>query len=82
MKEITKFPFYKIEEMNKEFFVYRYNSPNYKELIWILKTKQEAEDRMNQRIIALRDKSGQTKVKINKEIFKKLNQIYNKEVKN
>jgi hypothetical protein len=75
------FPKFEIEEKNKEFFVYRYSSPNYKELIWIVKTRQEAEHRINQRVISLKDKSGQRKVKINKDAFKKLNQIYNDEVK-
>jgi len=74
----TKF---KIEEKNKEFYVYRINSPHDKELIWITKTRQEAEAKINQRVISLKDKSGQRKVKVNKNLFKRLNQIYIAEVK-
>jgi hypothetical protein len=76
-----KYPTFEIEEKNKAFFVYRYESPNYKELIWIVKTKQEAEHRINQRVISLKDKSGQRKVKVNKEAFNLLNQIYHNEIK-
>lgn len=75
-----KYPYFKIEENKKEFWVYRVSSPSYKELIWITQTRQEAEHRINQRVISLKDKSGQKKVKVNKDIFKELNKIYRKEV--
>jgi len=65
-----KYPYYKIEEIKKGFWVYRFNSPNDKELIWILNTKQEAEDRIKKRIINNKNAKSSTICNIKKELIK------------
>ena len=71
---------FEIKPKNKEFWVYRVDSVNDKELIWITKTRKEAQKRINKRTMMIRSKPSQ-KVKVNKRIFNKLNKIYNREIK-
>ncbi len=41
-----KYPYYKIIKRRSESWVYRFNSPSSKDLVWIAKTEKEAKERI------------------------------------